>query len=338
MRKLTKKILSAVLSACMITTLFAGTALAANDRERVLNIGLSFSNTIEAGQSGTTGTVTVTPLAEGYTVTSATLINQPETWQLDSIPQAEIVITCDENHYFPLYNRSVFDLKNGARYVSASLSEDKSTATLKVTLDPVGDGRDLDVATANWSADGSFTGSWAPAADAVKYQVRLFRGSITIEQVGSVAEVTDATEFDFTSMIKQKGDYHFEVRAVNYYNTKGEWTSSEMLYVTQEFEDAQKAANTKEEVKLEGPGVNGVSEWVQDDNGWWFRNFDGSYTTNGWQQIKEDWYFFDENGYMKTGWIDWDGRQFFCDPTTGAMLHDTTTPDGATVGADGGRI
>ena len=42
MRKLTKKILSAVLSACMITTLFAGTALAANDRERVLNIGLSF--------------------------------------------------------------------------------------------------------------------------------------------------------------------------------------------------------------------------------------------------------------------------------------------------------
>lgn len=136
MRKLTKKILSAVLSACMITTLFAGTALAANDRERVLNIGLSFSNTIEAGQSGTTGTVTVTPLAEGYTVTSATLINQPETWQLDSIPQAEIVITCDENHYFPLYNRSVFDLKNGARYVSASLSEDKSTATLKVTLDP----------------------------------------------------------------------------------------------------------------------------------------------------------------------------------------------------------
>ncbi len=132
MRKLTKKILSAVLSACMITTLFAGTALAANDRERVLkHPGLLSSNTIEAGQSGTTGTVTVTPLAEGYTVTSATLINQPETWQLDSIPQAKIVITCDENHYFPLYNRSVFDLKNGARYVSASLSEDKSTATLE---------------------------------------------------------------------------------------------------------------------------------------------------------------------------------------------------------------
>ncbi len=152
-----------------------------------------------------------------------------------------------------------------------------------------------------------------------------------------MAEVTDATEFDFTSMIKQKGDYHFEVRAVNYYNTKGEWTSSEMLYVTKEFEDAQKAEK-EQEVKLEGPGVDGVSEWVQDDNGWWFRNFDGSYTTNGWQQIKDDWYFFDENGYMKTGWIDWDGRQFYCDPTTGAMLHDTTTPDGATVGADGARI
>ena len=31
------------------------------------------------------------------------------------------------------------------------------------------------------------------------------------------------------------------------------------------------------------------------------------------------WYFFDENGYMKTGWIHWNEKDYFCDET-GAML------------------
>lgn len=336
MHKLTKKILSAVLSACMITTLFAGTAMAANDREKILNIGLAFDTTIEAGQGG--GTVTATPLAGGYSVTSATLINAPETWTLDSVPQAEIVVTADSAHYFPLANRSIFDLKNGTRFNSAVLNEDKSAVTLKVTLAPVGDGRDLSVASANWSADGSFVANWAAAGDAEKYQVRLFRGSITIDQVGSVVNVEGATTYDFSTMIKEKGDYHFEVRAVNHHGTKGEWTSSEMLYVTKEFEEAQKAASeSTPEKKLQGPGVDGMSKWIQDDNGWWFRNRDGSYTTNNWQQIGDKWYFFDGSGYMKTGWIDWNGRWFYCDGT-GAMLVNTTTPDGYSVGADGAML
>ena len=39
----------------------------------------------------------------------------------------------------------------------------------------------------------------------------------------------------------------------------------------------------------------------------------------------------------KTGWIDWNGKQYYCDPS-GAMLANTTTPDGIQVGADGARI
>ena len=43
------------------------------------------------------------------------------------------------------------------------------------------------------------------------------------------------------------------------------------------------------------------------------------------------------DGYMRTGWIDWNGKQYFCDPS-GAMLENTVTPDGFQVGADGARI
>lgn len=40
---------------------------------------------------------------------------------------------------------------------------------------------------------------------------------------------------------------------------------------------------------------------------------------------------------MKTGWISWEDKLYYCDPS-GAMLVSTVTPDGFTVGADGARI
>lgn len=43
-----------------------------------------------------------------------------------------------------------------------------------------------------------------------------------------------------------------------------------------------------------------------------------------------------ENG-MKTGWIHWNEKDYFCDET-GAMLVNTVTPDGASVGEDGARL
>ena len=74
--------------------------------------------------------------------------------------------------------------------------------------------------------------------------------------------------------------------------------------------------------------------WQSDDRGWWYQHSDGTYTKNGWEEIKGQWYFFDENGYMKTGWIDWEGKRYYCDDS-GAMLKDTTTPDGTILGYDG---
>lgn len=56
--------------------------------------------------------------------------------------------------------------------------------------------------------------------------------------------------------------------------------------------------------------------WL-DDGGWWYLNEDGSSTKNGWQQIENKWYYFDEDGYM---------------------LADTTIPDGYRVGADGAYV
>ena len=115
-------------------------------------------------------------------------------------------------------------------------------------------------------------------------------------------------------------------------------------------------------------------QWRQDANGWWFAGTDGSYPKAGWAQLEWNgqklWYHFDANGYMSTGWIQDDGNWYYLHAEgdgnrgfmhtgwqeiggkwyyfhkdtdgaalpVGAMLSNTVTPDGYTVGSDGAWI
>lgn len=36
---------------------------------------------------------------------------------------------------------------------------------------------------------------------------------------------------------------------------------------------------------------------INDDIGWWYRHTDGTYTTNGWEKIGSEWFYFDDRGY-----------------------------------------
>ena len=46
--------------------------------------------------------------------------------------------------------------------------------------------------------------------------------------------------------------------------------------------------------------------WVQDTKGWWYKNPDGTWPAGKWLYIsyngKKDWYYFNTQGYMTTGW------------------------------------
>ena len=84
--------------------------------------------------------------------------------------------------------------------------------------------------------------------------------------------------------------------------------------------------------------------WIKNTVGWWYRYKDGSWPANcfadlrwsqgistfyfnergymvtGWQKIEGKWYFFDEkSGAMKKGWIFWNGSWFYLNPDTGVM-------------------
>ena len=136
---------------------------------------------------------------------------------------------------------------------------------------------------------------------------------------------------------------------------------------------------TEEMLKNDNGSLNdGYSHWIQTNAGWWFRYADGSYpkaagaVNSGsgnssaaqsyeWIQIDGNWWSFDSNGYlgtgwivdpvygnwfyvdantgMKTGWVQIDGKWYYFNPvsdgTKGIMFANRMTPDGWLVREDG---
>lgn len=51
--------------------------------------------------------------------------------------------------------------------------------------------------------------------------------------------------------------------------------------------------------------------WKQNTTGWWWQEDDGSYPVSRWQLIRGNYYYFDQNGYMKTGWLKLDADWYY---------------------------
>lgn len=67
-----------------------------------------------------------------------------------------------------------------------------------------------------------------------------------------------------------------------------------------------------------GTTANSSSEkadWQKDGKGWWVRNADGSYPKDEWKKINNSWYFFNQEGYMSTGWVQIKGSWYYLDTT-----------------------
>lgn len=62
---------------------------------------------------------------------------------------------------------------------------------------------------------------------------------------------------------------------------------------------------TKDEAANQNLNKSANGTWIKQGNQWWYQHADGSYTSNGWEQIDGKWYKFDQNGWMQSGWQTW---------------------------------
>lgn len=91
-------------------------------------------------------------------------------------------------------------------------------------------------------------------------------------------------------------------------------------------EEEKKVASSRGQVLGAERGKT-PGEWTKDAKGWWFKKEDGSYPKNEWSYLSSGnltgWFFFNEDGYMKTGWHFSNGKWYFLgtvsDGTLGAM-------------------
>lgn len=109
------------------------------------------------------------------------------------------------------------------------------------------------------------------------------------------------------------------------------------------YKEAQEEKNRIKDLKA-GLGDNDKSVWVYKYGDWYYFDISGSLKT-GWfttgdkydengKRIVET-YYTDEKGRMQTGWIqNTDGRWYYLSES-GALLTNTTTPDGFTVDENG---
>ena len=205
-----------------------------------------------------------------------------------------------------------------------------------------------------WGDDGT-TANWEKIDDAYQYEVRLYCNESQVESIK-----TKKDSFDMEKKMTKEGDYTFRVRALAKSNSKeftdGYWSEdSEETYVSADFADMIKNGGSTSQLKNGGPGkkeggsaaeeketsIVRQAKWIQEDGSgrWWYQNADGSYPKGGWWQepATGTWYFFDAQGYMQTGWIDWNGKSYYCSEN-GDMLTNCMTPDNYLVGADGAWI
>ena len=78
--------------------------------------------------------------------------------------------------------------------------------------------------------------------------------------------------------------------------------------------NAKKEAAKKEYTKVfeaYKQKVNTKGSWIQSSGRWWYRHNNGSYTSNGWEQINGKWYHFDSSGWMQTGWVRASGSWYY---------------------------
>ncbi len=301
--------LTGIMTAAMPTASFA-----AKDK-KITSVSLEITSNIAVGEDMNNDSIEVEGGSERYSVDSWEILNPGFEWEENDTPQIKVYLTAADGYYFSLTSSKV-KLK-GAKYVTASKKDSSTTLMITMNLPSL--------AESVGEIEETFLGEdgiawWEPVSGAGSYEVRVQRDG---KNTGSVMNVTQE-KCNIRIYLGKPGVYTVKARPVNRIKkeTKGRWVESNNIYIDSELAAGFRAGRVKD-----------GGRWEEKDGIWRYRNADGSYQTTSWKKIEEIWYYFDANGYMQTGWIQVDGKEYYCD-SSGAMLHDTIV-DGRQLGSDG---
>lgn len=301
-----------------VSGLTSRTTMAVVDK-KIGSVYLTVNGNIQVGDSIQSQQVDVTPGNDRYSVGDGEFLNPGFSWNESDVPQLKFRVYAEDGYRFAV-DKSKIQIKGGT-LLNMEREDSYHTLVLTVGLPSLME-QNSPIAQAGWSS--LTVGLWSQSTGAGSYEVRLYRDGAGV----GTTKVVEGTSYDFSNAMTKVGTYSYWVRPVNRVKpeNKGEWVKSAAQTI-----DTRTAVSILQKNEVKG-------KWLRNETGWWYSNGDGSYPVSCWQQINGSWYFFNAQGYMETGWVDWNGKRYYCDLVNGNMLVNETTPDGYRVGSDGAMV
>ena len=305
-KNLLKKVAPIVLSAAMLLGM-TSVAFAKSSKGVVQNVTIDLDYDLSPGM--TASQIDAESDSAGVDSVKVTSITNTD---FGKKPKVTLKLKPDSDFTFKGTQKGNVKLndKGGKGAEVSKIVTSASAMTVTVTLPKTGstDKDALEVGDVSWGDDDSPVVSWDQADYAKQYEVKLYRNNTIRESV-----TTNGTSYDFRSQIREggKGDYTVKVRAVvgNGNGSKGNWTESDEFSVDDDILAAlggktnNGGSNNGGQTGPNGSNSGNKGAWLKDNVGWWYCNADRSYTTDNWQQIDGNWYYFNKAGYMQTGWL-----------------------------------
>lgn len=297
MKRCRKSLLRLGLMTGALTAAFAVPAMADDeDREKIDDITIDFSYDTDDDE------VYVDVAGDGVQ------LEDFDAYGSGNSPKVKVYLEAEDGYYFSSKSSRIFDLNGEGAKLSGtpSIKNDKTEMVVTVVLDDIEGWNDID--EAYWSEDSAIA-HWTDTGSS-HYQVRLYRNGSAETSAITVRD----NVYNFNGSITKAGRYSFKVRV----DSGDEWTESEDLDVDAD-EVSHYLSQSHEQPTTSGGPATAAGQWYQTGNSWWYRNADGSYTTNNWQYINNAWYHFDSAGWMQTGWIFANNAWYYLNPANGAM-------------------
>ena len=304
-------IMSASIAAALSITSMA--AAKTETRTPITSVSIRVRSDVQADYELNEATVYTTTDSNLYTIGAYKWANKnKEYWEPGDEPKVQIEIHARSGYYF---NRTTGPSKfqiDGATYASVKRTNNDETLLLTVKLTPASGTLEIPE-SAEWMGYPPGKATWSAVPFAGAYELKLYRGDQMIQGVPKVI----ATTYDFYPSMTLPGTYQFRVRAIPKDSEElGYITGSDWVYSDKCDIDADEVCSLTGAVT--GPVKNeqltpAQIGWVKDNEGWWYRNTDGTYPSGTWQNIDGEWYLFDFSGYMLTGWQTRNGKSYFLD-------------------------
>lgn len=302
-----------------------GTNTQAATKKKIKKVSLSIKADIQVDTKVGVGEMDIQVGNGHYSYEEHEFENATPTWTRDDVPKLKIKLVAEDDYRFDLKRSDVKITGSGLTLVNASTADNDEVLYVTVTFPSLAD-KMSPIDRIELGEDGKV--EWDVSEGAGSYEIKVMRGA---NNATGDTYSTSSNNYDIRNYLVKEGNYKVLVRGISANNPDfaGEWFSSNIIKISKD-----KAETVRKEIEA----AQSRGTWTKDEKGYKFTDINAETASSSWKKINGEWYFFNEDAYMVTGWNYINDVWYYMDIESGAMLKNTTTPDGYKVGIDGAYI